>query len=76
MPATLTENLFNDKVNDARLLKGPVFLQQVVCGHVERITKAFGLKRKGRTVNKPVASKPSKPVNKQIRSRQVILNVL
>lgn len=62
MPAILTENLFIDNASDAKLLKDPVFLQQVARGHVEGIAKAFGLKRKSGAVNRPV---PRKPVTRQ-----------
>ncbi|TPE68012.1 hypothetical protein AMD02_015740 [Halalkalibacterium halodurans] len=62
MPAILTENLFIDNPSDAKLLKDPVFLQQVARGHVEGIAKAFGLKRKSGAVNRPV---PRKPVTRQ-----------
>ncbi|MED4124042.1 N-acetylmuramoyl-L-alanine amidase [Halalkalibacterium halodurans] len=60
MPAILTENLFIDNPSDAKLLKDPVFLQQVARGHVEGIAKAFGLKRKSGAASRPAASKPSK----------------
>ncbi|MDY7224670.1 N-acetylmuramoyl-L-alanine amidase [Halalkalibacterium halodurans] len=60
MPAILTENLFIDNGNDAKLLKDPVFLQQIARGHVEGIAKAFGLKRKSGAASRPTASKPSK----------------
>ncbi|MED4172381.1 N-acetylmuramoyl-L-alanine amidase [Halalkalibacterium halodurans] len=59
MPAILTENLFIDNVSDAKLLKDPVFLQQIAKGHVEGIAKAFGLKRTSSpTKGKPATSKP------------------
>lgn len=58
MPAILTENLFVDNTNDAKLLKDPAFLQQVARGHVEGIEKAFGIKSNGRS---SFVSKPSSP---------------
>lgn len=53
MPSILTETLFIDNANDAKLLKDSKFLKDVARGHAEGIAKAFGLKGG--------ASKPSNP---------------
>lgn len=53
MPSILTETLFIDNANDAKLLKDSKFLQNVARGHAEGIAKAFGLKGG--------SSKPSNP---------------
>ncbi|PAF08648.1 hypothetical protein CHH65_13755 [Shouchella clausii] len=53
MPSILTETLFIDNANDAKLLKDSKFLQSVARGHAEGIAKAFGLKGG--------SSKPSNP---------------
>lgn len=79
MPAILTENLFIDNLSDVKLLKDPVFLQQIAKGHVEGIVKAFGLKRKSGTASKPSASKPSTDNSKPsgdpvVRSIQEFIN--
>jgi N-acetylmuramoyl-L-alanine amidase len=46
MPAVLTENLFVDNANDARLLRDSAFLDRIARGHVNGLAKAFGLKKK------------------------------
>jgi len=46
MAAMLTENLFIDNVNDAKLLKQDAFLDKIAQGHVNGLVKVFGLKKK------------------------------
>jgi N-acetylmuramoyl-L-alanine amidase len=46
MPALLTENGFISNKQDANLMKDSTWQQKVAQGHVNGITKAFGLKRK------------------------------
>lgn len=46
MAAMLTENLFIDNANDAKLLKQDTFLDKIAQGHVNGLVKVFGLKKK------------------------------
>lgn len=46
MAAMLTENLFIDNANDAKLLKQDAFLDKIARGHVNGLVKVFGLKKK------------------------------
>jgi N-acetylmuramoyl-L-alanine amidase len=61
MPSILTETLFIDNANDAKLLKDSKFLQSVARGHAEGIAKAFGLKGGSSKPSNPKPSPTPKP---------------
>jgi len=62
MAAMLTENLFIDNANDAKLLKQDTFLDKIAHGHVQGIVKALGLKKKAKPAqtSKPAAKTTNK----------------
>lgn len=62
MPAVLTENLFIDNKEDAKLLKDGAFLDKLAKGHAYGVAKALGLgtpKENAPNSSKPKPSKPS-----------------
>ncbi|GIN08653.1 hypothetical protein J1TS1_27980 [Shouchella clausii] len=61
MPSILTETLFIDNANDAKLLKDSKFIKDVARGHAEGIAKAFGLKGGSSKPSNPNPSPTPKP---------------